>query len=164
MDDEIWLKSAVVNHNLIYESQTKGIDINDAAPVAGEQISYLIIQRAAAPIDGEAANEGLLPYSMMANIRGNGVFWADPYDSMANNIFRQTGYVDPEPGVLSGVNPARHANTDLILSGGNPASQIANTLKQVKKEESGGGFWSSVGNGLMSAASTILPMLLDPEE
>jgi hypothetical protein len=41
---------------------------------------------------------------------------------------------------------------------------MSNTLSQVKKEESNGGFWSSVGNGLLSAASSILPMLLDPEE
>jgi hypothetical protein len=36
LDDSVWIKSAVVNHNLIYDSQTKGVDINDAAPVAGE--------------------------------------------------------------------------------------------------------------------------------
>jgi len=100
---------------------------------------------------------------MMANIKGNGVFWADPYDSMANNIFRQTGYVDPQPGMLAGVNPARHANTELKLSGSDPVQQAENTLQQVQEAESSGGFWSSLGNGLLSAAETILPMLLDPE-
>lgn len=129
MENSVWLKSAVVNHNLIYESQTKGIDINDAAPVAGEQVSYLIIQKASAPIAIEAQGDpGLLPYSLMANLKGNGVFWANPFDSMANNIFRQTGYVNPEQGILAGVNPARHAMTDLKVGNGSPGHEMQSTL------------------------------------
>lgn len=36
LSDSVWLKSAVVNHNLIYDSQTLTSDITKANPLAGE--------------------------------------------------------------------------------------------------------------------------------
>lgn len=99
---------------------------------------------------------------MMLNVRGNGVFWGDPFDSFANNLFRTTGYVNPEPGLLAGVNPARHANTSFQRSGGSMLAMMKHTLSQVKSAESGMS-WGALGNGMLQAAAHIAPMLLASE-
>lgn len=80
------MRSSVVNNNILYESQNPlGSTAGDVA-FASEVINYVIIQTA-----GENITTGLpMEYTMIANIRGNGAFWPDPFDSLANNLFSDT--------------------------------------------------------------------------
>jgi len=46
-----------------------------------------------------------MKFTLQTNIRGNAVFWAEPRDSLANNIFKRIegASTDPMPNMLKGV-------------------------------------------------------------
>lgn len=98
------LRSAVVNNNLVFESQGQQLLAEKATPFAGELIPYVILVRPFQPIAGQAGNT---VFSLQFGMRGNIVFWQDPQDSIANSLFRAqttTGILaSPLPNALAAV-------------------------------------------------------------
>jgi len=100
MKPQFKMRTGVVNHNIVYESQQfQGDGLRDNEFV-GELISYVILQDVAKNITtGDNSS-----FSLQFNIKGNGVFWGKPQDSIANNLFRTSkNKKSPLPGMLAGV-------------------------------------------------------------
>lgn len=105
LSDHFHLRSAVVNNDLIFDSQTLGVGNTPSLgdqQFASEVINYVILQTASESITTGNPAE----YSMIARLRGNACFWANPFDSMANNLFTDTrsGF-NPEPSMSTGLQP-----------------------------------------------------------
>jgi hypothetical protein len=76
------LQAGVNNHNIVFSEET---NINNMErDMDAETIEYLIIQKGAASI----TDNSLKPYSLMGEVTGNAVFWPNPFDAIANNLYR----------------------------------------------------------------------------
>lgn len=64
-----------------------------------ELINYVILYNISENITtGEPAH-----YALQTNIKGNGVFWANPEDTIANNLYKKVvEKKSPMPGMLAG--------------------------------------------------------------
>jgi len=117
-----------VNNNILYDSQALGAGTVSDQQFASEIINYVILQTASESITtGETA-----VYSMICNIRGNGAFWQNPFDTLANNLFTNStsSSMDPTPGALKTVEP-NHLNDHKAPAGkGSIFQRIGNVMKK----------------------------------
>jgi len=94
------VRTGVVNHDLVYASQeyaSKELRTND---FVGELVNYVILYNVAENITTGVHSQ----YALQANIKGNGVFWAKPQDSIANNLYKVVREKKSAmPGMLTGV-------------------------------------------------------------
>lgn len=117
MKAQFHLRSGIVNHDLVYESQARhgtripddvhstGIDRQTNRSImsscfAGELVNYVVLQNVAQNItSGQKAL-----YELQVNIKGNSVFWGKAEDTIANNLFKsnRTSH-NPMPGLLAGI-------------------------------------------------------------
>jgi len=66
----------------------------------GELINYVILYNVAENITDGTPSQ----YALQMNIKGNGVFWAKPQDSIANNLYKRVAEKKSAmPGMLAGV-------------------------------------------------------------
>lgn len=117
MKAQFHLRSGIVNHDLVYESQAKhgnripddvhsvGIDRQTNRSImsscfAGELVNYVVLQNVAQNIT--TGDKAL--YELQVNIKGNSVFWGKAEDTIANNLFKsnRTSH-NPMPGLLAGI-------------------------------------------------------------
>lgn len=128
MKPTIKLQSSVVNHNIVYESQN-GDNSNGLGDqhFVGELINYVILQRPAINITTGANSL----FTIQANFKGNGVFWANPTDAIANNLFKNNlQSKSPMPGYLAGktVDPLASTQRAPVRSVWEGAKHIASKL------------------------------------
>jgi hypothetical protein len=154
LSDHFHLRSAVVNNDLIFDSQSLG---NGTAPTLGDQqfasevINYVILQTASESITtGEPAD-----YSMIARLRGNACFWANPFDSMANNLFTntQSGF-NPEPSMTTGLQPETLNQEPKPAGKGNIFQRMGHLMKRIAK-----GIWDH--RGAIMNGIEMIPLLAD---
>lgn len=69
---ETSLRAAIVNNNLVFESQGQQPIADKATSFAGELVPYVILVRPFQPIAGQAGNT---LFSLQFGMRGNTVFW-----------------------------------------------------------------------------------------
>lgn len=93
-------------------------------------------------------------FSLMFNIKGNGVFWGNPEDSIANNLFKTNRQAkSPMPGVLASV----QQNPDIKITK-KPSSLWEGAKFLLSKA------WENRGS-IMTAAQSLAPLLLlSPED
>lgn len=66
----------------------------------GELVNYVVLYNVAENITTGAPSQ----FALQMNIKGNGVFWAKPEDSIANNLYKVVQEKkSPMPGMLAGV-------------------------------------------------------------
>lgn len=104
MDAQFTLQTAVINNDLVYDSQNSRESANSSAMV-GELVNYVILQQPVQTI----TEDGDKKFGLQANFTGNGVFWGKPQDAFANNLFKRykgtAGKESPMPNVLQTINP-----------------------------------------------------------
>lgn len=107
MKSEFHLRSAVNNNDLVYASQQSINDNPEENDFVGELINYAILVAPARDITTGSS----IKYTLQLNVKGNGVFWGNPKDAIANNLFRvDRSKASPLPVMLTGV----QQNPDLI--------------------------------------------------
>lgn len=73
---------------------------------------------------------------MIANVRGNGAFWPDPFDSLANNLFSDTQSANgsPLPGGLAGLNANDLNHIEKPVAGRTGLQKFWDGVKKVGKK------------------------------
>lgn len=144
-----------MNNNILYESQNPlGSTAGDVS-FASEVMNYVIIQTGAENIMTGEPSE----YTFIANIRGNGAFWPDPFDSLANNLFADTQHgkshasLNPLPGGLAGVQPNDLNHIEKPVKGKTGWEKFKDGIKKVGKS-----IWSHRDQimGVIEGASMLL--------
>jgi len=94
------MRSAVVNNDIVFSSQQATQDNLANNDFVSELVNYVVLQTPAKNItDGSNAE-----FSLQTNIKGNGVFWGDPKDAIANNLFKNVvGKKSAMPSALEGI-------------------------------------------------------------
>lgn len=103
-----------------------------------------------------------MDYTFIANIRGNGAFWPDPFDSLANNLFSDTQHGNPSalPGGLAGVNANDLNHIDKPVKGRTGWEKFKDGVKKVGKT-----VWKHKDAilGVMEGAASALLLAPNPE-
>lgn len=117
-------------------------------------MNYVIIQQGA----GSITTGGSIPYSLIFNIRGNGAFWQNPFDSLANNLFTNnvTGIASASPGVLSGIDP--NSMNNMKQPAGSHKQPFMKRVAQAMK--SAGKFLWDHKSQIMTGFEAVAPLLL----
>lgn len=121
----------------------------------GELINYVILQD---PVQAIAGGDNL--FSLIFNIKGNGVFWGNPNDAIANNLFKTSKKTkSPLPKLLAGITQ----NPDVKIP--EEYRSLWDGAKYLMSEA-----WDN-RSSILTAAQTLAPMLMvaddgldEPEE